>query len=190
MIEYLIRIDRQLLVFFNGLHTDFFDPVMYFISAIPPWIPMYVIILFFVFKKQKWYGLITLAALLVLFACTDLISVHGFKNVFHRLRPCHDPVLKDIVYSYKDHCGGLYSFVSSHATNTFGLAWFTHLYFKNKWFSLWIFSWCSVVSLSRVYLGVHFPLDIICGAILGSSLAFIVFYSYKFVLNKVQKPKN
>lgn len=158
--------DTQLFIFLNNLHVDWLDPVMKFFSAIPVWIPMYLLIVFFMFRKQKLWGLAALAVLGISFALTDQLSVHLFKNVFQRLRPCHTEELQGIMRSLEG-CGGRYGFISNHAANAFCLAALTARFFKNKYYTIWIFVWAVLVSYSRIYVGKHFPLDVICGAIFG-----------------------
>ena len=93
----------------------------------------------------------------------------------------------DIVHLVKNKCGGKYGFVSSHATNTFAIASFLSLLFKNKYFSGFIIFWAAFVSYSRIYLGVHFPFDVLCGAILGTIIGILVFIAYKNTLLKIDK---
>ena len=106
-----------------------------------------------------------LAAVLAI-VLSDQISVHAFKEVFLRYRPCHNLVLQSQVH-LNGGCGGTYGFISSHAANTFALAMFLSLLFngKIKYFTLFILVWASFVSYSRIYNGVHYPADIACGAI-------------------------
>jgi len=128
-------------------------------------------------------------ALCVLLA--DQLSVHLFKNVFQRLRPSHEPELTGMVHLVRDYRGGNWGFVSSHAANTFAIATFLSLIFKNRKFWIILFSWCIIVSYTRIYLGVHYPGDIFGGALLGmvigwgnSKLTFFLFFRQKDVLTK------
>ncbi len=116
----------------------------------------------------------------------DRTSVMLFKDVFERLRPCHNPELANLVHIINGKCGGQYGFLSSHATNSFALAIFTGLLFKKhyKYMMVSMLIWAAVVSYSRVYVGVHFPADILCGAILGSVVGFGVFKLMKFTNSK------
>ena len=102
-----------------------------------------------------------------------------------RLRPCHEPELQSLVHLVNNHCGGQFGFVSSHAANVFGLAFFMGQLFK-RFSKLWmplLIIWALVVSYSRIYLGVHYPFDVICGAILGILLAQMMLILLK-ILNK------
>ena len=105
-----------------------------------------------------------------------------------RLRPCHNLEIANLVHIVNDHCGGQYGFVSSHATNTFALAVFVGLLVKQKvsWLSPALIVWAAIVSYSRIYLGVHYPGDVICGAILGAIIGKFVFMLLNFLNNKIE----
>jgi len=128
--------------------------------------------------------------LLITIAIADLSSVHLFKEVFKRLRPCHNPEFFNIIHIVKNHCGGNYGFVSSHSANFFSLAFFASFIIKKQWFSFLAFSIAILIAYSRIYLGVHYPADVFGGAILGIFVAFIVFKIYLLILKnyKLSKP--
>lgn len=177
--NFLLEIDKRILLFLNGMHSPLMDEIMWFFSRVPVWIPLYVLLVVFIvlkFGKKSWL-IIPIIALLI--ACSDQTSVHFFKNVFHRLRPSHEPSLKGLLHFVHNYHGGLYGFISSHASNTFALATFLSLLFRKKWFSWTIFVWAGIVSYSRIYLGVHYPGDVVCGALWGVFLATIFFAVYR-----------
>jgi len=177
MIAFLKALDIQLLLFINGLHQPLLDKVMLFLTYKYTWIPLYVGIIFFIFvKKRKEYWLVLLFIIGAVI-CSDLVASSLMKPYFQRLRPCHNLDLNTVLYLVGDLCGGRFGFVSSHAANTFALATFFYLYVGREynWIEVF-FIWAGFVSLSRVYLGVHYPADIAVGALLGIVVA-IVFYS-------------
>jgi undecaprenyl-diphosphatase len=189
MIEFLKHIDTHLFLFLNGLNSPFWDSIMWNISKTTIWIPLYVIILFFIFKQLKLKGFITFSILILLIVISDQGSVILFKNVFHRLRPCHQPEIANLVHLVNGNCGGQFGFISSHAANTFAFAMFVALFFKNRFFSAFIFIWACIVSYSRIYLGVHYPFDVIGGATFGMLVGFSFFWLHQLILNKYIKRK-
>ena len=178
--------DHQLFLFLNGLHVGWLDPVMTFISSEMGWIPFYAVLLFFVFYKYHWKGLWVLLGVIVVITLSDQISASVFKPIFHRLRPCYDPLIEDLVYTPKGKPGGHYGFISSHAANTFALASFIYMTMKKHYSKIgWImFPWAILVSYSRIYMGVHFPGDIICGAAVGMILGFGIGYITNRIITK------
>ncbi len=180
MIEALKEIDRDWFLALNGAHTPFWDSVMYWASHKWVWVPLYVILFILVFiQYRRRTGLVMVfTALLIL--CTDQ-SANLFKNnLVQRYRPCHNYDLKDHIHVNGD-CGGKYGFVSSHAANTFGLAIFLLFLFRHKlrFAGVALLIWAFFVSYSRIYNGVHFPFDIIGGALLGSALGWLFYRFFK-----------
>ena len=186
MLEFLIRTDTELFLFLNGIHSSFWDTLMYYISSKTIWIPLYLTVVFFIFRKYKLKkGLVILVFFALLITMSDQISVHLFKNVFERLRPCHNPQIQHLVHTL-DHCGGQYGFVSSHASNSFAFAVFSLMLFRDNRYSLSIIFWAFLVSYSRVYLGVHYPGDIISGAILGALIAVFLYKIYQLMFKNIK----
>lgn len=175
MLETLNNLDTQLFLFFNGMHSPFWDNIMWWTSDKFNWIPLYILILGYLIYLYRWKaGWILLSALLLILM-SDQSCVHLFKETFERLRPCHQPYLAGMVHLVNNYCGGQYGFVSNHASNTFALAVFTALWIRKSWYWTGILLWAALVSYSRVYLGVHFPGDILGGAIVGILLAWGVY---------------
>lgn len=178
----LKHFDTELFLFLNSKHNAFFDEVMFWASHKYFWIPLYAFFLFLAYKHFGKNVLLIAAAAILLIVLSDQISVHAFKNVFLRYRPCHNLLLQSRIH-LNDGCGGIYGFISSHAANTFALATFLSLLFKNKinYFGLSVFSWAAFVSYSRIYNGVHYPADILVGAIVGIGIGITVFKIYQVV---------
>ncbi len=184
MLETLQHLDTQLFLFLNGIHNGFWDFVMYWVSDKLIWIPLYLYFLYLIYKYYKKDMLYILLAIVLLIVASDQISVHLFKNVFMRLRPCHNPELEGLIHLVKGQCGGQYSFISSHATNHFAIATFLSLLLRGKikYFSISIFIWATVIAYSRIYLGVHYPGDVVAGIIVGTVIGLIIWQLYKVVL--------
>lgn len=171
MLETLNHWDTQLFLFLNGLHTPFMDRVMWFVSGKIQWLPLYLVILALFIHRFRWRTLWILLGTAVLITMSDQATTHLFKETLQRLRPCHQPQLAGLVHLVNDYCGGMYGFVSGHASNSFAIAVFTGMFVRHRYYWMGILCWATLVGYSRIYLGVHFPGDIIGGAVLGSLLA-------------------
>jgi len=185
----IIRLDQQLFLYLNSHNSPFWDGVMYAISGIIIWVPFYLAILTYLGIKNKRKFWIILFFIVLGITLADRSSVVLFKNIIQRLRPCHEPVLEGLVHIVKGKCGGKYSFVSSHATNCFYVAVISALFVRKKWFSISIICWAAVVSYSRIYLGVHYPGDVICGTALGILIGWGIFKLYEITDAKMISKK-
>ena len=191
MIQSILKIDTDLFLFLNGINDSSVDSAIKFISnSVIPGVLILILFLFFGFKKFGKKIIISFIALIITFGLTDSISSKGFKDNIKRLRPMHEPAIINQVYTAGEgRGGGKYGFVSSHAANTFGLAMFIFLMLGSsyKGFRL-LFVWATLVSYTRIYLGKHYPLDLICGAMLGILIAFICYKILFTFLLKSQEP--
>jgi undecaprenyl-diphosphatase len=172
--------DQHLFLFLNSLNTPFLDQVMWIISAKITWVPVYLAILIYLGIKNKNRLYIIILMVIVAITLSDQMSV-VLKNLTQRPRPCHEEALYGMVHIVRGYCGGLYSFVSSHASNSFTVAFFSLFFIRRRWFSTGMIIWALVIGYSRVYLGVHYPGDIICGSILGALIGSGVFRLYKWI---------
>ncbi|MCG8700189.1 MAG: phosphatase PAP2 family protein [Bacteroidales bacterium] len=185
MLEYLDSIDKQLFLWLNSFHSPFWDGIMKFISGKIEWAPLYAIILAVLIYRFRMKALYIIPAIILTILLADRLSVLAFKEVVCRLRPSHAPDITPLVHIVDGYRGGSYGFVSSHAANSFGLATVLAFIFRNKYFNIFIFFWAALVSYSRIYLGVHYPGDILGGALLGAACgsfsAWLLFYlNHKF----------
>jgi undecaprenyl-diphosphatase len=185
LFEGLINWDKQLLLVINSYHLPWLDRFMWLVSDTVVWIPVLLIFAVVLVKnKQSRAMLIFLAfALLILF--TDQISSSVIKPLVERLRPTHDPDFGDWVNVVNNYRGGKYGFVSSHAANVFAFAGLSLLLFRSGIYSVVILLWAALISFSRIYLGVHYPLDVICGGLFGFCSAVVMYLLY---LKTVEKP--
>jgi undecaprenyl-diphosphatase len=187
MLEKLDTLDKNLFLWLNSHHTPFFDKFMWFISGRIEWLPLYLILIGYIVYIYRWKSIAVIVAIIIAVALADQLAVKAFKEVFQRLRPSHSPDIQNIVHIVNGYRGGSYGFVSNHAANTFALATFLCCLFRNKYFIVSILLWATIVSYSRIYLGVHYPCDVLGGAILGIFIGWIVYYLYLKAEKKLYK---
>jgi undecaprenyl-diphosphatase len=177
----LLLLDQKLFLFLNSFHAEFLNSTMLVLSGQLLWIPFVV---WFVFLSRKFEerreSAFFILFLVMLLVCSDVTSSYLFKNIFTRMRPCRVEELKPLIYNFGQKCGGKFGFISSHASNSFGLVTFSVLSLRRFMKLPWIyFSLPILVSLSRVYLGVHYPGDVVVGALNGVMYAYIFAYLFK-----------
>ena len=190
MFEEILKLDSKLFLFLNNLGTTKFDAFWLSLSKIEANILMYLFLIFLFFHIKKLrpkflYIFYLLFVIALMITITDQGS-NFFKDSFQRLRPCYNESISDSLRLVKENCGGKYGFFSAHASNSFSLAIFFGLLFKNRIRYMIIITivYASLISYSRIYLGVHFPIDIIVGSSFGIFVGFII---YSFVYLKFLK---
>lgn len=185
MIDTLIALDKEMLITINSFYSPFWDSFMWNYSQLVVWLPLVLSLLYVIYRNNYYTETLSIVlALVVAFVLADQISSGFFKPVFHRFRPTHDPAIMETVRVVNGYRGGLYGFVSSHAANSFAAVTFCILLFRNRLTGFLLVLWAVVNCYSRMYLGVHFPGDIICGMIVGILSGSVAYLFYVFMKRK------
>ncbi|WP_051203483.1 phosphatase PAP2 family protein [Hugenholtzia roseola] len=189
----LDRLDKDLFLWLHHQRLPLLEGLIWEMTHRKIWTPLFalsLLMLWLRYRSQFWLPLIGIALSIAL---ADQIASSLFKPFFERLRPSHSPDLEGLVYFYQGYKGGKYGFVSSHASTSFGTAFFIFLLFKNptdrlialskSYTNLWLGSlfllWAAIFSYTRIYLGVHYPADILGGAIVGLLSAYLIYLLYQ-----------
>ena len=177
--------DYAAMVFLNlgKYHNGGLDFFMWMNSQILIWLPVILMFIYVLVKNKKRDALAIIGMTIFVFLLCDQISSSILKPLIARSRPSRDPLVMNLLQYVNDYRGGLFGFPSSHAANSFGFAIFSALIFRHKAYSSVVLLWAALCAYTRLYLGVHFPTDIICGTILGVCVGFFCYWIYsKFLL--------
>jgi undecaprenyl-diphosphatase len=183
MFETFLEWDREALVWLNmgGSHTPFLDFFMWMTTQIFIWLPAFLTFFYVVIKDKKKETLLVAGAVVLVFFLCDQLTSNILKPLIARPRPSRDPLVMELLQYVNDYRGGRFGFPSSHAANSFGFAMVTSLLFRYRWYTAVAFSWAALCTYTRLYLGVHFPSDILVGMITGILVGWFCYWLYRKV---------
>jgi len=168
--------DADILLWINGHYADWLDQVMWVISRANTWIALYVLLVgLIIYRYRNWKSvLFILIGFGIAVGLSDYLCSGILKPLVCRLRPTHEPSLEGMLHLVNGYTGGLYGFCSSHAANTMSVGLLFSLLYRNKIATAGLMTWVALNCYSRMYLGVHYPTDILCGLLIGSAWAVLV----------------
>ena len=173
----LIFLDKELTLYLNGLNSPALDAFFYAVTSKWLWVPLYATILWMIFRRQGGRGLMTVIVIGLLVLLADQLTSGLMKPLFERLRPTHDGVMQYLVHTVNGYRGGLYGFPSCHAANSVALTvWFFLLCGARSRLSMMLLVWCLLTCYTRMYLGVHYPGDLLFGSVVGSLCALLCWF--------------
>jgi undecaprenyl-diphosphatase len=183
MLKKLLEIDRDVFVWLNSLGSETFDPLWLIITKFPYWIPVFAVLLYYTFKKLGWrHGLLIVGMIAVLILLTDQ-TTNLFKNGFQRLRPGNNPEIANFIRAVQHRKS--FSFISGHASNSMAVAFFVYKVLRpyTKYIGFF-FLWPLIFAYSRIYLGLHYPGDILMGYLYGLFTGFLIYKLYLYLLGR------
>lgn len=182
----LINLDQELFLYLNGLGSSNWDGFWMFMTNKWSSIPLYVFLLMLCLVKLKWRRtLLVLVLVALMVTVSDQLS-NAFKYGLERLRPCHDVLIESQMRLVKSYCGGKFGYFSAHASNSFVVVTFFSLIFNRifKWLPFVLIIWGMIVAYSRIYIGVHYPLDVITGITFGMLIGLVFYILYKWITKR------
>jgi undecaprenyl-diphosphatase len=179
LLQHILEWDKELFLYLNGFHSDFWDTIMLMVTRKETWIPLYAIVLWYFIRNYRTKSILIIFGLALLILVSDQLS-GLLKDTIQRFRPVHEPAIENLVHNVLRK-GGLYGFVSAHAANSVAILVFTSRIFKRRSYYILMLLWALMFCYSRIYSGVHYPLDLLGGALLGWGVGYAVFKLMIFV---------
>ena len=189
MLDYLNDIDIDALLAVNALHDAFQDALWWMVSAKWASALMVLALVWILLHQNRRHALLVLAMLALAILLADQVSSGLIKHLVERLRPTHDPSLGDAVHIVNGYRGGMYGFVSSHAANSFAVAMLLTLVIRHRLVACSLFMWALLQCYSRVYLGVHYPGDILGGIVVGLLAGWLVWCLMRWLQRRWHLPE-
>ncbi|WP_340113590.1 phosphatase PAP2 family protein [Maribellus mangrovi] len=180
-LQHILEWDKELFLYLNSFHSDFWDTIMLTITRKETWVPLYAIIIWYFIRNYRIKSILIIIALALLVLAADQFS-GLLKDTIQRFRPVHEPAIENVVHNVLRK-GGLYGFVSAHAANSVAILVFTSRIFKRRSYYILMMLWTLMFCYSRIYSGVHYPLDLLGGALLGWGAGYGIYKLMMFVEN-------
>ena len=181
----IIEIDKTLTLAINSCHSSFFDNFFYIYTQTWIWLPAIVLLVVWMWRRWGVRSLYVVVGIALCILLADQLSSSLIKPFVARLRPTHSDIA-DLIHTVRGYRGGLYGFVSSHSANAFAFVMFTSLVIRNRSYIFFITLWAILTAYSRVYLGVHYVGDVVCGAILGVLVGLLVYRLFRYKIISIQ----
>jgi undecaprenyl-diphosphatase len=189
MLEKIIHLDQELFVFLNGLGSETYDNLWLMITKQVNWTPLFLVVFYLIYKKLGSRNLLLIIVMLTLLIAICDQGTNLIKNHFHRLRPCNNPNIKDSIRIIK--ASDTFSFFSGHAANSMASTVFIVMILKRYYkYAGMLFLFPLIFAYSRIYLGLHFPIDIITGYIFGGILGFLCYKLFLYIQSRRQQLQN
>ncbi|WP_417360870.1 phosphatase PAP2 family protein [Galbibacter sp.] len=184
--EKIINLDQELFLYLNGLGNSSWDGFWMFMTDKWSSIPLYLVLLILCFLRLKWRKTVLILVIVALMVTVSDQVSNLFKYGLERLRPCHDALIEEQMRLVKSYCGGKFGYFSAHASNSFVVVTFFSLIFKGiyKWLPFVLIIWGMVVAYSRIYIGVHYPLDVVTGITIGMLIGVLFYAVYRWVTRR------
>lgn len=189
MLDYLNDIDTEALLAINGLHGTFQDALWWMVSAKWASALLMLALVWILLHQNRRHALLTMAMLVLAFVLADQISSGLIKHLVERLRPTREPSLENMIHIVNDYRGGMFGFVSSHAANSFAAATFIALLMRHRLVAISLFMWALLQCYSRVYLGVHYPGDLLGGIAVGALVGWLVWLIMRWIERRYSIPR-
>lgn len=191
MLHQIQELDTRLFLTLNGAHAPGADTLMYWVTQRNTWIPLYALLIIWLIWQYKQAAAGMMGALILTILFADQTASGLLKPWVERLRPCYVSYLSNKIHLVVEGCGGTYGFASSHAANSFGLAMALWLLVGRRfaWVGWFFFPWAAIVSYSRIYVGVHYPFDVLVGSAIGIGAAYTAVGLVRYGLSKSKRSK-
>ena len=189
MLDDLMNIDTTALLAVNGMHDAFQDALWWLVSVKWSSALLLVALLWVLMRQQRRHALLVLAMIALAVLLADQVASGIIKQLVQRLRPTHDPSLESMVHVINGYRGGMYGFVSSHAANSFAVSALIALIVRHRAVMISLFSWALLQCYSRVYLGVHYPGDILGGIVVGLLAAWAAWRLMRWIEHRWRLPR-